>query len=399
MNDVHNMARDSGSPGGDKIDLVDLLIAVVRRKKLVIGLPLFAFLASTAISTALPNVYQATTKLMPPQQAQGAAALLSQLGGMAGVAAGAAGLSTPNELYIGMLKSRTLADKLVSQFDLKKVYGVDTLERARAKLAERTEILASKDGLISIAVEDLDQKRVAPIANAYVDELTKLTRVLAVTEASQRRMFFERQLERAKDNLAAAEIKLKSAIDRTGVISVDGDSRAVVETTAALRAQVSAKEVQLNAMDAFVTLNNPDYKRVREELNSLRAELGRLENGRPAAGGASQQGLSKEGGLESVKILRDVKYHQMLYELLAKQYEAARLDEAKDTSIIQVLDPAVTPERKFKPNRTVFVLIATLLGFVLALLCALIAEFRQRASRNSKFAAQIAELKTNLRFR
>jgi tyrosine-protein kinase Etk/Wzc len=397
MNDLHTTARETAPPGGDKIDFVDLLIAVASRKKLVIGLPLVALFASAAISMVLPSVYQATTKLMPPQQAQGAAALLSQLGGMAGVAAGAAGLSTPNEVYIGMLKSRTLADKLVAQFDLKKVYGVDTFEQARKKLEDHTNILAGKDGLISIAVEDEDQKRVAPMANAYVAELMKLTRVLAVTEASQRRLFFERQLELAKDNLATAEVKLKSAMETTGVINVDGDSRAIVETIAGVRAQVSAKEIQLNAMDAFVTTNNPEYKRVREELNSLRAELARLENGRPAAAGAPAQDGRKPGGLESVRLLRDVKYYQMLYELLSKQYEVARLDEAKDTTVIQVLDPAVEPERKFKPHRSMFVLVSVFLATLAAIFLALVSELKRRVMRVPKVAARMAELKASLK--
>lgn len=396
MNFEQNVARQSNGEKDD-FDSFDLLIALAKRKKLIIGLPLLAALAAVVITLVLPEEFQATAKLMPPQQ-QSNASLLSQLGGIAAVA-GIGNLKTPNDVYVGMLKSRTVADRLIAQFDLKKVYGTNGMEKARKTLERNTEIVAQKDGIMTITVTDGDQKRVARIANAYVDELTRLTRTLAVTDAAQRRLFFERQLELAKNNLAAAEMKLTGALETTGVISVDSNSRAIIETIARLRAQISAKEVQLNAMSAFVTSDNPGYKRVQEELSSARAELFRLENGKPGQTEHVPTVNGKQPGLESVQTLRDVKYYQMLYELLAKQYEVARLDEAKDASVIQVLDPAIMPERKFKPNRTLIVAIATILGAVVAIAWAVATTLMARALRTPKFARQLAELKGNLRFR
>jgi uncharacterized protein involved in exopolysaccharide biosynthesis len=215
------------------------------------------------------------------------------------------------------------------------------------------------------------------MANAYVEELGKLTKRLALTEAAQRRVFFEGQLEQAKNNLAAAELKLKNSLETQGVTSVDADTRAIVEMGARLRAQISAKEIQLNSMNAFLTPNNPVYQRAQEELNSLRAELAKVENGR-GAGGSSENANGSKSGLENVKVLRDVKYYQMLYELLAKQYEAARLDEAKDPPIIQVLDPAAEPERRAKPKRTVIVLMSTAMAFFFAIGLAFFAETKRR---------------------
>jgi uncharacterized protein involved in exopolysaccharide biosynthesis len=238
---------------------------------------------------------------------------------------------------------------------------------------------------------------VAKLANAYVEELLDLTKVLALTEASQRRMFYERQLEQTKNNLAKAEMTLKGALDTHGVISVDGDSRAVVETIGRLRAQISAKEIQLGSMQAFVTRNNPEFKRVEEEAASLRAELSRLENGRPATEAQRAAGENKQAGLENIQTLRDVKYHQMLYELLAKQYEVARLDEAKDASVIQVLDSAIEPERKSKPLRGLMVLMGAVLGLVAAIAWAFVIESKERALQNPERAAQLAKLKAYLR--
>jgi tyrosine-protein kinase Etk/Wzc len=320
---------------------------------------------------------------------------LSQLGGMAGAAAGAAGLKNPNDLYIGMLKSRTVADRLVAQFDLKKNYDTDSQDLARQILEKNTTITSGKDNLITIEVEDKDQKRVAAIANAYVTELLRLTKVLAVTEASQRRMFYERQLEATKENLAKAEMLLKSRLDTNGVISVDAESRAILETVGRLRAQVSAKEIELSSLQAFVTPNNPDYRRTEEELNSLRTELSRLENGR---GGNSAE-AEKQGGLENVKVLRNVKYQQMLYELLAKQYEVARIDEAKDPSIIQVLDQAVQPEHRAKPKRTLIVLMTAMIAAFGAIAAAFIMEIRKKVLSSPQGSAQWTELKSHLKFR
>ncbi len=380
----------------EEIHVIDILIVLAKHKKTIIGTAFAAALISAGGSLALPNVYQATATLLPPQQNQSSAlALLSQFGGVAGAAAGAAGLKNPNDMYIGMLKSRTVADRLVTQFDLKKVYGTDLQEVARKKLEANTSITSGKDGLISIDVEDKDRKRAAPLANAYVNELLRLTKILAVTEASQRRVFYERQLEAAKDNLAKAEMALKSTLDARGVISVDAESRAILETVGVLRAQVSAKEIQLSSMRAFVTTANPDYRRVEEELNGLHAELSRLENGR----GNEGKGDQKQGGLESVKVLREVKYQQMLYQLLAKQYEVARIDEAKDPSVVQVLDQAVEPERKSKPKRAIIVLLSTAIAGIGAMIWAFFSEARRKALTLPQSAAQWAELQSHMRFR
>lgn len=396
---MNNVLFDDVEPAKEQrreMSLFPLLLILAKRKKLVLGLPLIAMIVAAGISMVLPPTFTANTKLLPPQQAQsGAAALLSQLGGMAGAVAGSAGLKNPSELYVGMLKSRTIADNLIQRFDLKKVYGTEFQERARKELAENTVIASSKDGLISIEVEDKDKVQVAKLANAYVEELLKLTKVLAVTEAAQRRLFFERQLELSKNNLANAEIALKRALDTRGVVSVDSESRAMVETMGRVRAQISAKEIELNSMDAFVTTSNPAYRRAQEELNSLRAELSRLENGRPLSDGGPAT-AEKQSGLENIKILRDVKYHQMLYELLAKQYEAARLDEAKDSSLIQVLDPAVEPERRTKPKRAIIVLLTGVIAFVIAVLLAMLAEFRAAALRDPVSAAKWKELKQSV---
>lgn len=388
------MQQPNTVSSNSEIALVDLLIALARHRKLIYRTPLVTAFLAAGLSFALPNVYKAQTDLLPPQQNQsGAAALLSQLGSAAGIASGVAGIKNPNDLYVGMLKSRTVADRLIQRFDLKRVYDTESQEKARKYLEKDTSVTSGKDGLISIEFESKDKKLVAAVANGYVEELLRLTKVLAVTEASQRRVFFEQQLEQSKNNLAKAEVKLKSALDNRGVISVDAESRAIVETSARLKAQISAKEIQINSMRAFVTSNHPEYRRAEEELASLSKELSNLENGRGKDLAESQGEKAQASGFENIQVLRDVKYYQMLYEILAKQYEVARLDEAKEPSVVQVLDAAVEPEQKIKPKRLFVVLIAVALSLVVSVAWALVRETRHRLMGNPEDVARWAELK------
>jgi uncharacterized protein involved in exopolysaccharide biosynthesis len=376
--------------------VMGILIVLAKYKKLIVGLPLAAGVISIALSFAVPDVYQSATRILPPQQAQSSAsALLSQLGGVAGAAGGLAGLKNHNDLYVAMLKSRTVAERLINRFNLRHVYEQKSTERTIKRLENDTVITAGKDGFVLIEVEDENRDLAAQLANGYVEELNKLSKGFALTEAAQRRLFFERQLETAKNNLASAEASLKGAIDAHGVVSVDAESRGLLETVSQLRAQVSAKEVELNSMQAFVTKNNPNYKRVEKELSSLRLQLTTLENGRGDA--LSEKALGKPGGLENIKRLRDLKYYQMLYELLAKQYEAARLDEAKDPEIIQVLDPAVPAERKFKPKRLLLGILASSIALFVAIFFAFTREAKHRMLQSSKGAAQWAVFKTYLK--
>src|SRR6266536_1713113 len=276
------------SSDDDEVSLLDLLIVLAKRKRTVLGIPFVVAIAAVIISLLLPNIYTGTTRILPPQQsASAASALLSQLGGavggLGGAASGALGIRNPNDLYVGMLKSRTVADNLISRFELGKVYDEVRLSDARKRLEKETAIVAGRDGIITIEVDDKDPKRAAELANAYVDELMKLTKVLAVTEASQRRLFFERQLIQAKDNLTAAEIAARQGLQKGGLAQVDAQGRSMIEVTARLRAQISVKEVQIGSMRTFAAEGNPELQRTQQELEALRRELARVEGSSPIA--------------------------------------------------------------------------------------------------------------------
>jgi tyrosine-protein kinase Etk/Wzc len=376
-----NRPIQNGAPIQDanNLHLLDLLIVLVRHKKLVIGTPIVFALTAMAISLAMTPIYTGTAKIMPPQQQQNgaAAAILGQLGGLAGAASGIAGLKNPNDLYVGMLESRSVADNLIGRFKLKERYEQETMDATRAALNEVTEISnGKKDGMISIGVNDPDPAFAAELANAYVDELTKLTNTLAVSEASQRRLFFERQLKEEKDQLASAEVAMRKMQEKTGMIQLDGQVQAVIASIAQLRASISAKEVQLNAMRTFATGQNPDMLRGQEELQGLKTQLAKLEKSRPQGDTdfLPPTGKIPEAGVEYVRALREVKYHETMFELLAKQYELAKMDEAKEASLIQVLDKAVPAERKSGPKRALITIAGLFSGLMLGVLIAFLRE-------------------------
>jgi tyrosine-protein kinase Etk/Wzc len=344
----------------------------------------------------MPNIYTGTTKILPPQQNQSAAVamlgqLSGQLGGLGGLAGGALGIKNPNDLYVGMLKSRTVADNLIDRFELKKIYDEDTNHFARRMLEKRTVINSGRDGIITVEVEDKDPKRAAALANGYVEELYKLTQTLAVTEASQRRLFFERQLDQTRKNLANAEAAARQGLEKGGLVIIDAQGRGMVETTARLRGQIAVKEIQISAMRAFATGQNPDLKQAQHELDAMKQELAKMEgtsSGRDNAGS-----VGKADGMENLRLLRDVKYFETIFDLLAKQHEIAKIDEARDASIVQVLDPAVEPERKSKPMRSLIVVLTALVAGFLAVVWAFIREAGQRARQNPEQASRLEALR------
>ena len=228
--------------GSREIAIFDLLAVLAASKKIWIGLPLLVALTVAGYSLTLKNIYTATTRILPPQTGGSAtAAILAQLSGNAGAAAGTGNLKSASDVYVAMLRSRTLADRLVDRFELMKLYAVPLRTDARKILEGSSNVIIGRDGVISVEVDDVDPKRASELANAYVEELYGLTKVLAVTDASQRRLFFEQQLKQAKDNLTAAEIRARTQLDQGGVVKVDDQGRSMVMTTAQWRARITAQ--------------------------------------------------------------------------------------------------------------------------------------------------------------
>lgn len=382
------------APPRQGIHLLDILIEVARRKLQVLAVTAAMVCLAIVISLVLPKEYVANATLLPPQQSSSTSAgLAAQLGNAAGVAALAGGslLKNPNDLYVGMMKSRTVEDAMVNHFGLMQEYKAHVLSDAREDLEKRTKIDDSgKDNLIHISIMDHDPQRAAELTNGYVDQFRKLSASLAITEASQRRLFFEQQLLDSKNHLADAEEALKQTQQQTGVIQLDAQAKALIESAAMLRAQISAKEVQIRSMETFATAQNVQLEQAHQELDALRAQVAKLggSDENADAGMLVPKGKVPEAGLEYVRKLRDVKYYETIFNILARQFEAAKLDEAKQGTVIQVVDYAVPPDRRTSPKRGTMVAIFTVLGFFMgvgiALLQAMYTHMRQNEATRDK---------------
>jgi uncharacterized protein involved in exopolysaccharide biosynthesis len=354
-----------------EINIPELLATLARHKKIIGGITAGAAVVSLVISLLMTPIFRAETKILPPQQGSSSIAtqLLNQLGGFANLASSAVGMKSQNEMYIGILRSRTVYDKIIDRFGLMKLYDVKYREDARNNLAEAFTAKSGKDGMIVVTVEDREPKRAADMANAFVEEMIGVSKGLALTEAAQRRLFFEEQLKDVKLALARAEEGIKGFQEKTGALKIDDQARAAIQGIGNLRAQIAAREVQYKVAQTFATPQNPDLQRIEEELRGLKVELNKLEQ----RGGNSPDPLMPTGrmpsvGMEYLRKLRDVKYNETLYELLAKQYEMAKLDEARDAVVIQIIDKAVQPERKVKPRRAIIVAMSTLAGLMFSIL-------------------------------
>lgn len=386
----------------DEIDLLDLLIVLARHKRLILSVTIGSAIIAAIVALLIPNRYTATTKILPPQQSQSASSMImnqlagASMGSLAALASGNLGLKNPSDIYLGILKSRSIADDLISRFDLMRVYRDKRPSDARKDLAGYSDIVSEKEGPISISVEDKDTKRAAAIANAYVDELRNLNQRLAISEASQRRLFFEQQVKQAKDDLSNAEVALKETEQKTGMIQLDSQAKAVIEAIGNLRAQIAAKEVQLQAMRSYATEQNPQYIVTEQQLSGLRGQLAKLESETGGGEGDPIVSTSKVPGvaLEYVRKYRDVKYYETIFELLAKQYEAAKIDESREAAIIQVLDQAIEPDKKSSPKRLLIIALSTICGLMIGCVSSLVAEAFRRIQLDPDRATQFSRLRS-----
>ncbi len=364
MNNNQDDVKDLGS----EIDLKVLILQLWQGRKIISVFTVVCGAIALASSLAIRPTYTASASILPPQQqASGLSAALGSLGAMAGVATGGA-LKNPNDLYVAMMKSQTVSDRLIRQFDLQARYEQEKLSSTRKMLESAVVITSAKSGLIEIDVDDHDPQFAANLANAYVAELKRLNQRLAVTDAAKRRVFFEKQLQDVKQSLAKAELGLEALQKKTGLVLPEGQVGIVLKTVAELKAKISAKEVEIVAMRSFATDKNPDFVRAQETLEAMKQQLAALDdNGGDGSLSVGAKSLPQDG-LAYIRAVRDVKYNEALLELMAKQYEFARVEEGRDSSMIQVLDVATAPDQKSKPKRSLIVVAGVLLGLMLGVL-------------------------------
>jgi tyrosine-protein kinase Etk/Wzc len=369
----------------DGVSLIDIATTIGQEKRTILKTAFVFLLVGLGISLLQSNIYTAKTTILPPQQSQsGAANALASLGGLAGLAGGSLGIKSPDELYVAILQSETLQNNLIERYKLQKVYKQEKLSDTRNMLSSLVKVKTDKKaGIITIEVDDKLSNFAAQLANGYVDELRKLLDHLAVTDAQQRRVFFEKQILKTKDELAVAELKAKNAQETSGIISLEGQAAAAIKAAAELRAQIALREVKIQEASSYATAQNADVQRLAAELAGLRVQLDKLEKGTSQ----NPNNDKSESALANLRAFRDVKYQEAVLETLIKQYELARVEEAKDGPLIQQLDVATPPEKKSKPNRAFITILAAISGLILGILTA----FIRRALRNAAIDPASAE--------
>jgi tyrosine-protein kinase Etk/Wzc len=382
-----------------EIDLFAVATLLLEKRKLILRFILSAALLTAVVVFGLMKpMYTAEAVFLPPQTSPGSgmAQLASQLGSLGAMGA-LTGLKSTSDVYLGILGSRTIADGLIAKFDLQQVYKIKKHSEAVKKLESRSSFVAGKNTLITISVQDHDPKRAADLANAYLDALREQNGRLALTEASQRRLFFEEQLAREKNALADAEVELKKTQEQTGLIAPGGQAEMEIETMAQIRAQITSLQVELSAVRQGATEENPEVVRLQTQIAGLQQQLQRLQND-PAKHqpGNIQPPTSKvpELALEYVRKQREVKYHDVLFELIAKQYEAARLDESRDAPVLQVVDRAVIPDKRSGPPRLLALLAGSLFGGIAGIIWAFVTNSIAMMRRDPIKAAKLRALQT-----
>ena len=383
----------------EAIDVLDVLLVFARNWRRIALTTVAALVVGAASTFLLKPTFTATALIMPPQQQQSTVStMLGQIGALAALSGNSAAglLKNPSDLYVGMIMSRTTTDRIIERFHLQSLYRDKTMDDTRKDFKSNIHVEAAKDGLIEIGVKDHDPNRASAMANGLVDELYHLTSTLAITEAAQRRLFFNEQLEDEKAALASAEDNLKKTQEKTGLIQLTGQAEEIIRSVAQLRAQIVSREVQMQAMRTYATEENPDVSRLQQEIDALQKQLAVMEkNQGPLHPGDTQvpTGQVPTAGLEYARKLREVTYHSTLLNLLSREYEAARIDEAKSAPIIQIVDRAVPPEKKSGPHRVLLTAVAGFLGFLAACLWA----FGREAVRNLEQHPQRAHKLVRLR--
>ncbi|MFQ5587921.1 MAG: GumC family protein [Nitrospiria bacterium] len=372
----------------EDINLLDYWRVLVKRRRLFFLIVGTAIIASVAVSLLLPKIYAATASLLPPQEsASGAGLITSQLpSGLGGLAGGVLGGKSPTDLWMGILKSRTVFDEVVAEFELKTRYRAKNDTEARERLRDAVKIKKSKEDILSITVENRDPALAAEMANAFVEKLDRINQSILTTSGGRMRAFIEKRLKEAKVALTNSEDAVKAFQEENGAVKLDVQSKAIIEAIGTVKGELMAKEVALKTLLSYATPQNPDVKILKTEVKELSAALSRLEKGR--------EGVTSKGifiptdrlpnlGLQYARLLRDAKIHETLYGLLTEQFEMARIQEAKDSSTVQVLDIATVPEKKVKPKRALIVILSTFTAGFFAVFLIFFLEYIEAAKARS----------------
>ena len=376
------------------IDFIELAITLGQEKKTILQIAGSFTLIGIVTSLLMTPVYTAKTIIIPPQTqaAGGMSAALASMGSLAGLggAIGVGGLmgKSPDETYLAFMRSESVQNGVIKSLGLQERYEKKSMLSTREQLKDNVVLTSDKKaGLISIETQDKDPEFAVKLANQYVEEFRRVIDRLAVTDAQQRRLFFEQQIKKVQQGLLTAELAFREAREKSGMQVTAVLAETGVKASAEIRSQIAAKEVQLQAMGTFTTVQNPDTQRTASEIGALRAQLNKFERG---SGHSNASPLQKE----AINAYRDVKVQEAVLEVLTKHYEVARVDEAKEGALVQQVDVATPPEKRSKPKRTLIVILSAMSGLFLGVIAAFIRSAMRRVAQAPEKSQQIQKLKS-----
>ena len=371
----------------EPIQLLPYLRLLWQSRRFLLRAALCAFLASALIALLIPNRYRAVTRLMPPDGQSGIgmgilAALtgkagpgsLGGLGGLGAMAGDFLGVKSSGALFVGVVNSQTVQDRLIGEFDLQKVYWDSKIEDARKHLAEHTDVSEDrKSGIITIEVTDRDPQRSAAMARAYVNELDRLVAQVSTSSARRERIFLEERLKTVKAELNTAARNFSSFASKNTALDIPAQGKATVEAAANLQGRLIAAEAELSGLRQIYTNNNVRVRAAEARVNELQQKLNEI-------GGSDSQGNENEArmlfpsirklpilGVTYADLYLQTKIQETVFELLTQQYEMAKVQEAKEIPSVKVLDAAIVPTKKTFPPRAVLTVLGTLVGLSAAI--------------------------------
>ena len=387
---AHEVVPEDAAAGAryGELDLFAFVLLLLRHLKFIVGCGAVAFLLMVAAMLHAKPRYASTAVMIIPQGNITSASLeakisvntLDLLGG-------------GFELYADILKSRTIADRIIKNHDLMHVYHADRMQHAEATLAALTKVETSREGVLKVTTEDTDPQRAADISNDYLHQLDLLNSSLVLTSVSEERAYLEREMIKEKDALADAEVALKQVQESTSGLPPEAVAAAGLSSLQMTRAQLRADQIQLAALLTGETEQNPEVVRLRSEIAGLSGQLESLQKGEASTVNGTPTLQVPEQVLEYTRRLRDVKFHEALFDLLEKQFDAAKAEEAKTPTIVQVLDPAVPSLDKSWPPRTYYCLAAGALGLLLGVFLVSLRALVQAYVRAPRNQVKLMELR------
>lgn len=386
------------------ITLLDYISVMVKHRRMILGLSSAVVIMAVVISLLLPKIYSARAVIMPPKTEEAMSGLAAQLGGLRALAGGVLNISNPAQVYVDMLKSRSVTDAIIDRFNLQEVYDVELMKDARKELGGNVDVVISEADTISITVEDKQPERAADITNAYVEELDKLSQRLSISDAARQRMFMEKRLEETKQGLVKAESKLKEFQEQHKIVALDEQARVSLQGAAKIKGEIIAVETELEVLKSFVTGKSNKVLRLEQKLVELNGQLTRIESGENIDNSDHSENPKHRSnfylsfnqvpdlGLKLSRLRREVDIQETVFELLTQQHELAKIAEAKDTATIQVLDIAVVPEEESKPRRMLIVVSSGIVTLFLSMFLAIIFEYFERMNAEDKKRWQAVKL-------